>query len=150
MKNILNFKPFFKFLSRNKAYSAVTVFGLSVSIMFAVLVGINTVTELSFDNFHYNKERIYVFENEMSHQFPHKIKEYIIDKYPEIEDITGIRTSGGIITLKDEKIRTDMTFTDTSFFNIFSYELIEGDVENLKKRKNNIIISESFAKKNRF
>ncbi len=34
MNNLLNIKSFLKFLSRNKGYTAIDVFGLSVSLMF--------------------------------------------------------------------------------------------------------------------
>ena len=37
MNNLLNFKSFFKFLGRNKAYTLIDVFGLSVSLMFVVI-----------------------------------------------------------------------------------------------------------------
>jgi len=34
----MNIKSFFKFLSRNKAFTAINVFGLSVSLMFVILI----------------------------------------------------------------------------------------------------------------
>ena len=37
MNNLLNMKSFLKFLSRNKAYTAIDVFGLSISLMFVIL-----------------------------------------------------------------------------------------------------------------
>ena len=37
MNNLLNFKSFLKFLGRNKAYTLIDVFGLSVSLMFCVI-----------------------------------------------------------------------------------------------------------------
>ena len=37
MNNLLNIKSFLKFLSRNKGYTAIDVFGLSVSLMFVIL-----------------------------------------------------------------------------------------------------------------
>ena len=52
MNNLLNIKSFLKFLSRNKAYTAIDVFGLSVSLMFVILIAVYTVQELSVDKFH--------------------------------------------------------------------------------------------------
>lgn len=40
MNNLLNFKSFFKFLGRNKAYTLIDVFGLSVSLMFVLLIAV--------------------------------------------------------------------------------------------------------------
>ena len=42
MNNLLNFKSFFKFLGRNKAYTLIDVFGLSVSLMFVLLIAVYT------------------------------------------------------------------------------------------------------------
>ena len=50
MNNLLNFKSFFKFLGRNKAYTLIDVFGLSVSLMFVLLIAVYTVQEMSTDN----------------------------------------------------------------------------------------------------
>ena len=40
MNNLLNIKSFLKFLSRNKGYTAIDVFGLSVSLMFVILIAV--------------------------------------------------------------------------------------------------------------
>ena len=50
MNNLLDIKSFLKFLGKNKAYTVIDVFGLSVSLMFVILISIYTVQELSVDN----------------------------------------------------------------------------------------------------
>ena len=47
----MNLKSFLKFLSRNKLYTVINVVGLSVSLMFVILIGIYVVQELSVDQF---------------------------------------------------------------------------------------------------
>ena len=64
MNNLLNFKSFFKFLGRNKAYTLIDVFGLSVSLMFVLLIAVYTVQEMSTDKFHTKADRIYLVGNE--------------------------------------------------------------------------------------
>ena len=44
-----NLKSYFTFLSRNKAYTAVNVFGLAVSLMFVIIIGLYTWQEFSVD-----------------------------------------------------------------------------------------------------
>ena len=56
MNNLLNFKSFLKFLGRNKAYTLIDVFGLSVSLMFVLLIAVYTVQEMSTDKFHTKAE----------------------------------------------------------------------------------------------
>lgn len=64
MNNLLSFKSFIKFLSKNKVYTAIDIFGLSVSLMFVILIAVYTVQELSTDKFHEKGDRIYVLCNE--------------------------------------------------------------------------------------
>ena len=64
MNNVLNFNSFLKFLSKNKAYTAIDVFGLSISLMFVILITVYTAQELATDQFHENMDRIYVIGNE--------------------------------------------------------------------------------------
>ena len=52
MNNVLNFNSFLKFLSKNKAYTAIDVFGLSISLMFVILITVYTAQELATDKFH--------------------------------------------------------------------------------------------------
>ncbi|MCD8135837.1 MAG: hypothetical protein LUH01_07780 [Parabacteroides gordonii] len=58
MKNVQNYNSFLKFLSKNKAYTAIDVFGLSISLMFVILITVYTAQELATDQFHENKDRI--------------------------------------------------------------------------------------------
>ena len=57
MSNLLDIKSFLKFLSRNKGYTAIDVFGLSVSLMFVILIAVyveyrQTTGELRPDRCH--------------------------------------------------------------------------------------------------
>ena len=40
MKQLFNLKSYFTFLSRNKVYTAINVFGLSISLMFVIIIGL--------------------------------------------------------------------------------------------------------------
>lgn len=51
MNYLLNIKSFTKFLSRNKLYTIIEILGLSISLMFVILIGIYTKQELSVDSF---------------------------------------------------------------------------------------------------
>lgn len=64
MNLILNTRSYLNFLSRNKGYTAIDLFGLSISLMFVLLIAVYTAQELSTDSFQKNKERIYFVGNE--------------------------------------------------------------------------------------
>lgn len=63
MSNLLNLKSFFKFLGRNKGYTAIDLFGLSVSLMFVILIATYVTGELMTDRYHEKADRIYVLGN---------------------------------------------------------------------------------------
>ena len=54
-----NLKSYFTFLSRNKTYTAVNVFGLAVSLTFVIIIGLYTWQETSIDRQHSKAKRIY-------------------------------------------------------------------------------------------
>lgn len=64
MNNLLNIKSFLKFLSRNKGYTAIDVFGLSVSLMFVILIAVYVERELNIDKQQANYDRIVAVGNE--------------------------------------------------------------------------------------
>ena len=108
MNNLLNFKSFLKFLGRNKAYTLIDVFGLSVSLMFVLLIAVYTVQEMSTDKFHTKADRIYLVGNEnwmaTGAAIPYKIKE----RYPEVEKectTSGAISASGRITKSRSVIR---------------------------------------------
>ena len=64
MSNLLDIKSFLKFLSRNKGYTAIDVFGLSVSLMFVILIAVYVERELNIDKQQANYDRIVAIGNE--------------------------------------------------------------------------------------
>ena len=54
-----NLKSYFTFLSRNKTYTAVNVFGLAVSLTFVIIIGLYTWQEFYINRQHSKAKRIY-------------------------------------------------------------------------------------------
>ena len=52
-------KQFIRNFNKQKVVGLLNISSLSLGVMVAVIVGLWTINELSFDNFHKNKERIY-------------------------------------------------------------------------------------------
>ncbi|RHJ78886.1 ABC transporter permease [Parabacteroides sp. AM08-6] len=150
MNNLLNFKSFLKFLKGNKAYTAIDIFGLSVSLMFVILIAVYTVQELSTDKFHEYADRIYVLGNEDAAVSGVPVAYRLQERYPEIEKICPVIShnfDGQIVRVGDKKLNADFCFADSSFFNFFSFELLSGDRNEVLKARNSAVISETFAHK---
>lgn len=82
--NITNLKVFFRTLGRNKLYTLITVFGFSLSLTFVILLGAYIRQELSVDQFHVNKDRIFRAVNDDASNFGSLIGSELETKYPEI------------------------------------------------------------------
>lgn len=150
MNNLLNFKSFFKFLSQNKAYTAIDIFGLSVSLMFVILISIYTVQELSTDKFHEKGERIYVLGNEEMAATGVPIAYRLQSRYPEIEKVCPMVMSdfaSHIVRVGEKKVKAALCFSDSTFFDLFSFNLINGDRSRVMEARNSAVISETFARK---
>lgn len=150
MNNLLNFKSFLKFLGRNKAYTLIDVFGLSVSLMFVLLIAVYTVQEMSTDTFHTKADRIYLVGNEnwmaTGAAIPYKIKE----RYPEVEKVCPVVAGnfGGIVAVSgDRKLKANVMFADSTFFDFFDFRLLQGTREQALAAGNYAVVSSSFARK---
>lgn len=150
MNNLLNIKSFLKFLSRNKAYTAIDVFGLSVSLMFVVLIAIYTVQELSVDKYHTNGDRIYALAYEQAAVTGVPVAYRLLERYPEIERVCPVISNSfnsQIVWVNDKKMNADFCFADSSFFDFFSFKLLSGSKEQVLQARNNAVISQTFANK---
>ncbi|WP_455639629.1 FtsX-like permease family protein [Parabacteroides sp.] len=150
MNNLLNIKSFLKFLSRNKAYTAIDVFGLSVSLMFVILIAVYTVQELSVDKFHADGDHIYLLTSDGGPVTALPIAYYLQERYPEIEKVCPVITNNiapQVITRNEKKLSARAMLVDSCFFNFFSFKLLEGDPNRVLEDKGNVVLSRTFANK---
>ena len=142
------FKIYLKHLEKNKIYTFVTIFGFAVSLMFVFLLGIYIRQELSVDQFHANKDRIYRLSRDNAAAFGPMIGETLKNQYPEIETFTRVYESGGNAKFRgNELTRFKYMLADSSFFSMFSFKLKEGNAKQVLATKNSVVLSESFARK---
>lgn len=146
--NVNNLKPFIKHLVQNKVYTFITVIGFAVSLSFVILLTIYIKNELSVNDHQKNKERIYRLCSDDADYFSPPIGEWVQNTAPEVESYTRIYNSGGIINKNTgDKYKLNYLLADSTFFNIFSFNLIEGDKNTALKTENSIVLSKEFAKK---
>ena len=149
MNNLLNFKSFLKFLVRNKAYTLIDVYGLSVSLIFVLFIAVYTVQEMSTDKFHTKADRIYLVGNEnwlaTGAAIPYKIKE----RYPEVEKVCPVvadNWSDMVVVSGDRKLKANVMFADSTFFDFFDFQLLQGSRGQALAAKNYAVVSTSFAR----
>ena len=121
-------KSFLKFLSRNKQYSLINLLGLSVSMAFVILLAVYVQRQLSTDAFQENADRIYVIANEENVNAAYWLDKHLKNRFPEIEKSTAYTHLGESqeFQIGGEKIYGSAACVDSSFFEIFSFDLAEG------------------------
>ena len=119
-----HFKIYLNHLKKNKIYTFVTIFGFAVSLMFVFLLSIYIRQELSVDQFHANKDRIYRLSRDNGAAFGPMIAETLKNQYPEIETFTRIYENGGNAKFRGTELtRFKYMLADSSFFSMFSFKL---------------------------
>ncbi|MDE6654437.1 MAG: ABC transporter permease, partial [Muribaculaceae bacterium] len=124
-------KSYLKFLSRNKAYTAIDVFGLAVSMMFVMLIGCYAWQESHIDSQHSKAERMYYIGFDMDgekitggHWYLQKL---LKDKFPEIESSTAIFRNHQFLEYNETPVEVECYYVDSTFYDIFDFRLIRGD-----------------------
>ncbi|MBK5720945.1 ABC transporter permease, partial [Dysgonomonas sp. Marseille-P4677] len=145
---ITNINTYRKFLSRNKLYTAVTIIGFAISISLVILIACHVHHEFSMDNFHSKKDRIKTVVSENSTTFPNKLADYIKDRCPEVDYYTRVYTEKHTIKpISGESYIAKIMFAEHNFFDMFDFELKEGNTEEALSLRSTVLLSEAMANK---
>ncbi|MEP0987466.1 ABC transporter permease [Ekhidna sp.] len=151
-----NFKIALRVLWRDKFNSSLNLLGLMIGITCFLLLGFYVKQEVSFDQFHAKKDRIYrswlkedygegqVFFN--SHT-PLRFESLFEDNFPEVERSVQYILSNFLVGRGENRINESVAIISPDFFEIFDFHLIEGDRERPLPTLNDIIISQEYARK---
>lgn len=152
---------YFKIAIRNfwkhRSYATLNIVGLTIGLTVVLLIGLFVSDELSFDQFHQNKANLYrVVENQYyagQPVFPVAVTPTPLgpsleSQYPEIVQAT--RASSEVYRFKvggQELVEEDGLMVDRQFFDMFSFELLEGSLTSFKDRLDALVLTESMSKK---
>jgi putative ABC transport system permease protein len=144
-------------LWRNKAISAIHVFGLAIGMATCLLILLFIRHELSYDRYNENSGRI-VRVTFGGHMNGHEIKEANVmppvagtmkKDYPEVLEATRLQSVGiHRISYGTKSFREDnLAFVDSNFFRVFTLPLIKGDANTALVRPYTIVITRAVASK---
>ena len=145
-------------LLRQKGYSAINVLGLAIGIACCVLILLYVQDELSYDQYHEKKDRIYrVVESATvagrsieAASTPPPWAPVLAKDYPIIEAYTRIKPPGSrwLLRYKEKRFyERYFAFVDSSFFDIFTFPLVQGDAKTVLADPHTVVLSESMADK---
>lgn len=149
MKNL--FKIVIRNFTRKPATNLINLLGLAISMTLVIILSIYCYSELSTDNFHRNRERVYLYGlSEDRIYTPGILKENIDMKIPEVEStvrISGTWEAPVFQVDNKEPFISDLIFADEVFFKLFTYTFIEGTTETALKEPMAVVITNTLAYK---
>lgn len=151
------FKTAFRNLRRNKVYSFINIAGLSLGLACAMLIMLYVKDEVSYDRFHKGIGQVYrvvnknikpdgSVENINGHSGYFQGPRFAAG-IPEIKAFVRYQQNNLDLKTGNEIKSQEIFYTDSSFFSVFSFPLINGNPETALKEPDAVVISEDMAKK---
>lgn len=149
MSRYLDFRSYSNFLGRNRLYTAINLFGLGISLMFVLLIADFTLRQFTTDDYHSKADRIYAIGTERDINSGYYLQKHLRERYPEIESTCAVAGSGGVQAVEagQRKFSATILFVDSTFFRFFDFPLMKGDRAEALGARDNVVLSESFARK---
>jgi putative ABC transport system permease protein len=150
----------FRNFKRNKSSFFINLIGLSTGLACALLIYLWVNDELYVDKFHEKDSQLFqVMKNAKSSDgriltfewTPGPLADALVEEMPEVEYAVPVQSSlsrtEGILSVGDKHLKALEQYTTGDFFNVFSYDLIQGEKSRVLNDKNALVISEELAAK---
>jgi len=158
------FKNFFKItlrnLWKNKATGFINLFGLTIGMTAAVFIFLWIQNEISFDNYHQDKENIYRITNSIQvdkssswiwESSPMLLAETALKEIPEVQKVARLTSNawgGPVITVNQKQFAEKTSaYVEKTWFNLFHYDFVAGSPVAFGGNPFSVILTESKAKK---
>ena len=152
------FKTAFRNFWKNKTFSAINIFGLTIGMTSCLLIALYIRHETSYDDFELKGSRIarvimgYKFDgdNELRKGNFTSVRVAPVFKktFPEVETAVRMFKSEKVVGYNDQLFTEKMfMFADPSFFDVFSFQTLQGDRKSMLSAPNEVVLTVSTAKK---
>lgn len=156
LKNQL--KTAFRNILKNKGYFAINVFGLAIGLATCLLICLFVIDELSYDRYNVNADQIYRINTvvrlngaEMKMRQTPAAMASALKNYPAVLQAARLRTFGdnSLLVRKGNETLSehDAYLADPTIFDVFSLNLLYGNVQTALTEPNSLVISKSIALK---
>ena len=154
-KNYLLFTT--RLIKRDKFHYFLNFIGLSIGIACSIIIMLFLKNELTYEHHHENADRIYRISS--SYDTSGKPLLYataspalgprLREEYPEIEEFVRIFVLPEVLFKHADKrfYQQRIVFADPSIFKVFTYPLLQGDIETCLEEPNTIVLTEAVARK---
>ena len=141
-------------ISKNKAFNAINIAGLAIGLASAVFIILYIISESSYDRFHERSAdiyRLYLDGKMAGEEFKGAWNSPIFgptfhEEIPDIEnfcrfDFTNNRLMW--VNPANKYLENSLMYADSTFFEVFTIDLLEGDPSTCLDEPNTILVSES-------
>lgn len=145
---------------RDKWYSLLNIFGLTIGITFSVFLIFYIIDELSYDRYNEKADRIYRIASYVKEPdkdtmrwsiCPFPMAPALSKDYPEVEEATRLWGNfGGKTMLRNGNLRfyeEKIFYADSNLFRVFTQQFIEGNARTALVAPNSIVLTQSLAEK---
>jgi putative ABC transport system permease protein len=153
----LFFKTTIRHILKNKLYSSLNIFGLTLGLAAFIYIATYVSYETNFDQFHANANRIYrcvtfakmgeTLECIPRSEYP--LANALKSEIPEVQATTRLFVENNIYTrYKDNKfIEKRIYYADPNLFDVFDFKLSEGNKATALSNPNTILMTKKAAQK---
>jgi putative ABC transport system permease protein len=142
-------------LWRRKGFSFINITGLTIGMASATLILLWINHEISYDDFHPNKDHIYQVWNRAKINgrtdcwltTPKVLAPALLKEYPGIANTARMDNRWFVTAVGEKKMSSHSLIIDPSFLAIFHFPLVRGNAATALNNSSAILITESFAKK---
>jgi len=142
---------------RKPIFSLINILGLAIGMAAFMMIVLYVADELSYDRFHEKSDRMFrvtihgVFaNNEFNTTYTSApLAEALQNEFPEVENVSRImlRNQHSVAIGDQTFIEDQWLYADSTFFDVFSFELIEGDPRKVLTEPRALVLTESTARK---
>ncbi len=136
-------------------YSLINLSGLTIGLTVFILIFLWVNDELSYDRFHTGYERVFrVVEHQQDNGrtlpiavTPPLLGDYLKNSFGEVENTCRLIHFEALLRYDEIAFYQKGLAVDTSFFSIFSFPLVDGNINSFREGVDKIIINEKLAAK---
>lgn len=151
------FRIAWRSLLKDKQFTLLNVLGLSAGLACSLLIFLWANDELSFDKFFAKHERLCKLmegnnrngETVFSDESSGRLSEAVRQRFPEVEYAAAIAPAKwfapNTLSANEKNIKAGGQYAEKDYFNIFSFQLLDGDKNLVLATKNSIVLSDELA-----
>lgn len=151
-------KVAFRNIARNTIFSVINILGLAIGLTISFIIILYVAEELSYDKFHDNHKDIYrvTANGEISGQpFNVAVNSALMgpglyEDYPEVMQYCRLfKVQQSVFMHYEDKqfFESNILFADNTFFDVFSFEIVQGNPQLMLNEPFTVVITEETAKK---